>query len=336
MSTSFEQPANAPVAVYTDIDDTDVSGGIALLEAAGFTVRIVGSKDAAQIAAVAQDADALLVGYATVDAGLINALPRLKIIAVMSMGFNNIDLDAARARGIWVCNVPGAATEEVATHALALALHAERELSFYLSSANPDDWNSRATIAPRRLSELTLGIVGLGKIGRALASLAAPLFGQIVGFDPLLPDTAETTQSLTSLGIERTTLEEVRRRADVLSLHVPLTPDTVSMIDAAFIAQMPTQASIINMSRGALIDESALREALDSGRIRWAALDVLSEEPPQPGHPLVNHPRVTLTPHIAYFSNRTDAEYVRIQAQNVASWLTSGIPETHVLAPITS
>lgn len=108
------------------------------------------------------------------------------------------------------------------------------------------------------------------------------------------------------------------------------------MIDAAFIAQMPAHASIINMSRGALIDESALREALDSGRIRWAALDVLSAEPPQPGHPLVAHPRVTLTPHIAYFSDRTDAEYVRIQAQNVASWLTSGTPETHVLAPTTS
>ncbi|MBU3994313.1 MAG: C-terminal binding protein, partial [Actinobacteria bacterium] len=171
MSTRSEQPSGAPVAVYTDIDDTDVTGGVKLLEAAGFAVRIAGSKDAAEIAAVAHDAEALLVGYATVDAGLINALPRLKIIAVMSMGFNNIDLDAARARGIWVCNVPGAATEEVATHALALALHAERELSFYLGSANPDGWNSRATVPPRRLSELTLGIVGLGKIGRALASV---------------------------------------------------------------------------------------------------------------------------------------------------------------------
>ncbi|MGK0721561.1 C-terminal binding protein [Leucobacter sp. W1478] len=336
MSTSFEHPSGAPVAVYTDIDDTDVSGGIALLEAAGFTVRIAGSRDATQIAAVAHDAEALLVGYATVDAELIAALPRLRIIAVMSMGYNNIDLDAARARGIWVCNVPGAATEEVATHALALALHAERELSFYLGSATPDDWNSRAAVAPRRLSELTLGVVGLGKIGQALASVAAPLFGQIVGYDPLLPDTAETAQSLAQLGVERTSLEEVRRRADVLSLHVPLTPETDSMINAAFIAQMPPQASIINMSRGALIDEPALRDALDSGRIRWAALDVLSTEPPQPGHPLVGHPRVTLTPHIAYFSNRTDAEYVRIQAQNVASWLITGTPETHVLAPTTS
>ena len=336
MSTSSDRPSSVPVAVYTDIDDTDVSGGVALLEAAGFEVRIAGGRDAERIAAVAHDAEALLVGYATVDAGLINALPRLKIIAVMSMGFNNIDLDAARARGIWVCNVPGAATEEVATHALALALHAERQLTFYLDSANSEGWNGRAPVAPRRLSELTLGIVGLGKIGRALASVAAPLFGRIIGYDPLLPDTAETEQSLADLGIERTTLEEVRRRSDVLSLHVPLTPETESMVDAAFIDEMPAHASIINMSRGALIDELALRKALDSGRMRWAALDVLSEEPPQPDHPLVGHPSVALTPHIAYFSDRTDAEYVRIQAQNVASWFTSGTPETHVLAPTTS
>lgn len=336
MSTDPKHTAARPLAVYTDIDDTDVSSGVALLEAAGFEVRIAGSKDPAIIAEAARDAQALLVGYATVDAALIAQLPKLEIIAVMSMGFNNIDIDAARERSLWVCNVPGAATEEVATHALALALHAERQLAFYLAAANPDDWNSRAAIAPRRLSELTLGIVGLGKIGRKLAELARPLFGRIVGYDPMLPDTEETARSLAALGIERGSLEEVHHGADVLSLHVPLTPETELMIDAGFISEMPEHAAIINMSRGALIDEAALRASLDTGRIRWAALDVLTEEPPRSDNPLVGHPAVSLTPHIAYFSNRTDAEYVRIQAQNVASWLASGTPETHVLAPTIS
>lgn len=333
MSTNGTGAARRPLAVYTDIDDTDVSGGIALLEAAGFDVRIAGSKDPRIIAEAARDAVALLVGYADIDAALIAALPNLQIIAVMSMGFNNIALDAARERNIWVCNVPGAATEEVATHALALALHAERQLEFYTASATPTDWNSRGDFAPRRLSELTLGIVGLGKIGRKLAELARPLFGRIVGFDPLLPDTAEMTVQLAASGIERATLEVVRREADVLSLHVPLTPETEGIIDAAFIAQMPAQASLINMSRGALIDEAALREALDNRRLRWAALDVLTQEPPSTGHPLVGHPAVSLTPHIAYFSDRTEAEYVRIQAEHVADWLTHGRPQTSVLAP---
>lgn len=335
MSTNAMSSASAPLAVYTDIDDTDVSGGVALLESAGFEVRIAGSRDAAVIAAAAKDAEALLVGYATVDAELIAALPNLKIIAVMSMGFNNIDLEAARERGIWVCNVPGAATEEVATHALALALFAERQLAYYTASANAVEWNSRSATAPRRLSELTLGLIGLGKIGRQLAEFAQPMFGRIVGYDPMLPDTDEVAAMLAAAGVERASLEDVRRNADVLSLHVPLTPETDSMIDAEFIDGMPPRASIINVSRGALIDESALRSALDAGRIHWAALDVLGEEPPAADHVLVGHPRVVVTPHIAYFSDRTDDEYVRIQAQNVASWKLSGRPDTCVLSPVT-
>ncbi len=336
MSTSVEATSSRPLAVYTDVDDTDVSPGIAMLEAAGFEVQIAHSRDPQVLAERAKHATALLVGYAEVPAELIEALPNLKIIAVMSMGFNNIDLDAAAQRGIWVCNVPGAATEEVATHALALALHAERELAFYTGIANPADWNSRSDRAPRRLSELTLGIIGLGKIGQAFATLAAPLFGRVVGTDPLLPDTDEVKAQLAARGIERLSFEEVQAAADVLSLHVPLTPDTEGMIDRAFIDAMPDPAAIINMSRGALINEGDLRAALDEGRVAWAALDVLSEEPPSADHPLVGHPRVSLTPHIAYYSNRTDAEYVRIQAHNVSTWLTTGTPDSHVLAPTTA
>lgn len=322
-----------PIAVYTDIDDTDIGRGVAILEAAGFEVRIAGTRDPIELATLAQGATALLVGYAEVTAELIDALPALRIISVMSMGVNNIDLDRARERHLWVCNVPGAATEEVATHALALALHAERELGYYLRSATADEWNSRAARAPRRLSELTLGIVGLGKIGQAFAMRAAPLFGRVLGTDPHLPDTAETRHLLESQGIERVTLAELRAASDVISLHVPLTPDTEQLVDAEFIAEMPSPGAIINMSRGGLLNERDVRDALDSGRLAWAALDVLSEEPPSAEHPLVGHPRVVLTPHIAYFSDRTDAEYVRIQAENVATWLTTGTPATHVLAP---
>lgn len=327
------KPGAGLVAVYTDTEDSDVSLGVSMLQEAGFEVRILETRDPQEIIAGAGDADVLMLGYAPVPREVIEALPRLRLIACMSMGFDFVDIEAAAEHGVWVTNVPGAATEEVATHALALLLHASRQLPFYLGSATAERWNERADVPPRRLSETTLGIVGLGKIGRELARLAGPLFGRIVGFDPLLPDTPEVQGALDAIGVERTSLKGVRREADVLSLHLPLTQETAGMIDADFLAEMPAGAVIVNVSRGALIDVPALVDALDSGRISAAALDVLEEEPPQAEHPLLGRSDVVLTPHIAYFSDRTEADYVRIQARNAIALAETGRPEAPVNAP---
>lgn len=319
-----------PVAVYTDVEDTDPAPGIALLESHGFEVRVLGTRDPAAIIAGAQDADALLPGYAVITRDVIEALPRLKVIALMSMGIDYVDIDAATERGVWVTNVPGAATEEVATHALALLLASARQLPFYTASATSERWNERTAVAPPRLSEQTLGIVGLGKIGRAFARIAGPLFGRVLGYDPMLPDDAGVRADLDALGIERTTLEEVRRNSDALSLHVPLTAETARLVDAAFLSEMPQGAILLNVSRGGLVDNAALVAALDTGHLSGAALDVLDEEPPAPQHPLVGRDDVVLTPHIAYFSRRTEIEYVRIQAQNAATTLRTGTPDSPV------
>ena len=319
--------APRPVAVYTDVDDTDPAPGIALLEAHGFDVRVLGTRDPGAVIAGARDAVALLPGYATITREVIEELPRLKVIALMSMGFDDVDVDAATEHGVWVSNVPGAATEEVATHALALLLASLRQLPFYTASATPERWNERAATPPLRLSQLTLGVVGLGRIGRAFARVAGPLFGRVLGYDPMLPETPETTPELGALGIERTTLDAVRRESNALSLHVPLTAETERMVDAAFLDGMPEGATLLNVSRGGLIDHTALVAALDSGRLAGAALDVLDEEPPPPGHPVLGRPDVVLTPHIAYFSRRTEIEYVRIQAQNAVTTLLTGAPD---------
>lgn len=323
-----------PLAVYTDVDDTDPGPGIALLEQHGFEVRVLGTRDPDEIIAGARDAVALLPGYATITRKIIGALPHLRVIALMSMGFDYVDVDAASERGVWVTNVPGAATEEVATHALALMLHSLRQLPFYLASANPADWNERAAAAPPRLSEKTLGIIGLGRIGRELARQAGPLFGRVVGYDPLMPDTTEVRSELERLAVERVDLSELRARSDVLSLHLPLTAETERMVDAAFISQMPVGATLVNVSRGALIDNRALADALDAGHLAGAALDVLDVEPPAPGHPLLGRDDVVLTPHIAYFSERTEVEYVRIQAQNAITVHETGSPESAVNRPV--
>lgn len=323
----------SPIAVYTDTDDTDVSAGVCLLEEAGYEVRILETRDADAIIAGARDAEVLLLGYAPITREIIAALPELKLIALMSMGFDFVDLDAASEHGVWVTNVPGAATEEVATHALALLLHATRQLPFYLGSATPERWNDRAETASPRLSELQLGIVGLGKIGREFARVAGPLFGGIVGYDPFLPDTAEVRAELAQLGIRRAELAEVRDSAHVLSLHLPLTPDTERMVDAEFLAAMPAGAVVLNVSRGGLIDSAALAAALDSGRLSAAALDVLDQEPPAADHPLLGRDDVVLTPHIAYFSSFTEAEYVRVQAANAVTFAATGRPESPVNTP---
>lgn len=322
-----------PLAVYTDVDDTDPAPGIALLEANGFEVRVLGTRDPHGIIAGARDADALLPGYASITRKVIASLPRLKVVALMSMGFDEVDVEAATEHGVWVTNVPGAATEEVATHALALLLASVRQLPFYTASATPGRWNERAATAPPRLSEQTLGLVGLGRIGREFARLAGPLFGRVVGYDPMLPDTAEVSADLAALGVRRASLEEVRAASDVLSLHLPLTAETAGMVDAGFLGAMPPGSLLVNVSRGGLVDAAALAAALDAGHLAGAALDVLEHEPPAAGHPLLGRDDVVLTPHIAYFSRRTEIEYVRIQAQNAVTTFATGTPDSPVNAP---
>lgn len=323
-----------PIAVFTDVEDTDIAPATAILEAAGFEIRVLGTRDPQKIISGAQGAQALLPGYSEITREVIEALPDLKIISLMSMGIDSVDVGAATENGIWVTNVPGAATEEVATHALATVLSVLRQLPFYTASANPVDWNERSDVAPRRASELSLGIVGLGRIGRELARLAAPLFGSIIGSDPFLPDTDAIRAELDSLGVRRVELDEVRSRADVLSLHLPLTAETENMVGADFLAGMVEGALIVNVSRGGVINHTALAAALDSGQLAGACLDVLDEEPPRPNHPLLGRGNVVLTPHIAYFSDRTAIEYVRIQAQNAISLIESGRPDAPVNTPV--
>lgn len=321
---------HSPIAVFTDVEDTDITSATAMLDAAGFDIRVLGTRDPQEIIAGAKGAQALLPGYSEITREVIEALPTLRIISLMSMGVDSVDVDAASENGIWVTNVPGAATEEVATHALTTVLANLRQLPFYTASANPREWNERSVVAPRRVSELSLGIVGLGRIGRELARLAAPLFASIIGSDPFLPDTEAVRTELDSLGVQRVELDEVRSRSDVLSLHLPLTAETENMVDAEFIAGMVKAALIVNVSRGGLIDHTALAAALDSGRLAGACLDVLDEEPPRSKHPLLGRSNVVLTPHIAYFSDRTAIEYARIQAQNAISLIESGSPDTPV------
>lgn len=316
--------AGRVVAVCRDLDELDIEAGVRMLEAAGCRIVRLSADDAETIAREAADAEALLIGYTRIDAELLERLPRLGVIATASMGFDMVDVDGATALGIWVANVLGAATEEVATHALALALASTRGVVAHAAAVRAGGWDLGAAPTPRRLSQQTLGLVGLGRIGLALAERASATFGRVVGYDPYASETP---------GIERMSADEVLAAADVLSLHLPLTDETAGYLNAERIARMPRGATVVNVSRGGLIDADALLAALDSGHLAGAALDVLETEPPAADDPLVAHPKVIVTPHSAFLSDASMADYVRLQAENALEWLATGRPATPVNSP---
>lgn len=326
-----DESKQKPLAVYTDIDDFDIGPGIALLEAAGFRVKVLGTRDPDVIVSEAREACALLVGYSPVTAEMLERLPNLKIIALASMGFDTVDTQAAAARGIWTTNILGAATEEVATHALALTLEALRGTRRFSDRVRAGEWSFAGERAPRRASSLTLGVVGLGRIGMHYAGYARGLFGRILGYDPMLPESSETHAKLAEQGVTRSELRELVAESDVLSLHLPLTEQTRHLVDAEFLAAMPQGATLINVSRGGLVDSAALAAAIQSGHIAGAGLDVLDVEPPDANHPLLNHPSIVLTPHVAFWSDASDRDYVLKQASNVVRWSETGRPDTPII-----
>ncbi|MFD8686122.1 C-terminal binding protein [Streptomyces sp. NPDC059651] len=314
-----------PVVVITETEELDPAPGLRLLTDAGFDARFVGSRDPDAIAAAAHDADALIVGYARVDAALLDRLPNVRMIATMSAGHDMVDTMEAGRRGLWVANLPDAATEDVAVHALAQALALVRRLPRADAVVRGGGWSNDFAEMPRRASELTLGLVGYGRIARTLARISAPLFGRVLAHDPNATDRAD--------GVEIAGLDTVIAQADILSLHVPSTPRTRGMVDASLLARMRPGSLLVNVSRGDLVDTGALLAALDSGLLGGAALDVFPVEPPAADDPSRRHPRLLLSPHSAFLSDASLRAYVTGPARNVIAWWTTGRPDTPVVGP---
>jgi len=311
----------APVAVYRPVPGVDVDLGARMLTDAGFQVHRLPT---ASVDGAPRDAVALLVGYDPVDAAVFDAFPKLRIVATHSAGYDMVDVAEARRRGVVVCNLPGGATEEVAVHAFTMALAVLRQLPRWHAYVRGGRWNEDMPHDMRRPSTLRCGVLGMGRIGRRFASLAGVAFGEVLGADPLLPDDAWPS------GVARVGVDDLFARADVLSLHLPLSADSAGIVDADRIASMPTGAVLVNTSRGALVDERALLAALDSGHLAGAGLDVVADEPPEPGHPLVNHERTVVTPHVAYLSAQSLADYATWPARNVISWYRTRRAESPV------
>ncbi len=253
--------------------------------------EVKGKKEDELVSLVA-NIDAWVVRGATkVTRRLLDAAPQLRWVARAGAGLDNIDVAAASEKGIGVLNVPGANAIAVAELVFGLLLGLFRQIPAADASMRRGEWE-KGRWQGRELRGKTLAIVGLGKIGGAVAQRAKAFEMEVIGVDPIV-----SAADARAMGVEPVTFDELFPRADVLSLHAPMLPETKGMIGATELARMPRGAVLVNAARGALVDEAALVEALRSGQLAGAALDVYAEEPPK-GSPLLSLPNVVPTPHI--------------------------------------
>jgi len=282
-------------------------------------------KSEEEIIALTQGADAVLNCYAKMTARVIESLDRCKIIARYGIGVDNVDLAAATRAKIVVTNVPDYCIDEVSDHALALLLALERQIASADHAVKGGAWDVVAHGAIRRLRGQTLGLVGFGKIAMAVAAKARAFGLNVLAHDPYLD-----AKAIAVRGAEAVEFDGLLAQSDVVSIHVPLLPETRNLIGARELARMKPSAFLINTSRGGIVDEGALAEALKAGRLAGAALDVLLVEPPPSDHPLRKLPNVVLTPHLAFYSRESVIELQTKAAEEVARALKGEPPRSPV------
>jgi len=267
----------------------------------------------------AADAQILVTNKAPLGREEIRALPNLRYIGVTATGYNIVDVAAARERGIVVTNVPAYGTRSVAQHTFALLLELTQHAGSHSQSVRAGAWVRSPDWCfwehPLvELDGLTMGIVGFGRIGRAVGELAQAFGMHVIA--AVSPRTTELPRNVSSAG-----LDSLFSAADVVSLHCPLTDSTRHLVNAARLARMKPTAFLLNTSRGPLVDEAALADVLNAGRIAGAGLDVLSAEPPRPDNPLLTARNCIITPHQAWATRAARARLMSVAISNVRSFL---------------
>ena len=314
------------VVVITDCDHDGVDPERAVLEGHQVELRVLACRTPEEVAAQAGDADVLINQYVPITGEVLDALPRCRLVVRYGVGVDNVDLEAAAARGVWVANVPDYGRDEVADHTLALALAMLRGVAALDRSVHQGTWDLEAVRPLHRLAILTWGVVGCGAIGSAVAGRAAGLGLRVLGHD--------LDQVRSGPPIERVPLEALLEAADLVSLHAALTPDSHHLIGAAALARMRPSAYLVNTARGGLVDGAALLAALDAGKLAGAALDVLEGEPPDElGWRLARHPKVVATPHTAWYSEEAFHTLKTEVAREALRVLEGGPPRSPVNHP---
>lgn len=274
---------------------------------------------AAKVVECSGDAEIVLVNKVKMTKEVIGQLPHLKYIGVLATGYNVVDVDFARERGIVVSNIPAYSTDSVVQMTFAHILNITNQVGHYAEEVRHEKWSSNADFCYwdtplTELSGKTMGIVGLGNIGMRVATIARQF-----GMDVFALTSKES--SLLPSGIQKTTLDGLLSISDVLSLHCPLTKETDRLINADRLKRMKSGTILINTGRGQLVDEEAVAEALESGQLLGYGADVMALEPPSKDNPLLKQPHAYFTPHIAWASKEARTRLIDIAADNVRAFV---------------
>ncbi|HUZ17242.1 MAG TPA: hydroxyacid dehydrogenase [Spirochaetia bacterium] len=313
------------VLIPQDVAET----GKQYLRERGYEIKSGSGTSVEAISHDVADCDAILARTAPFPSAVLDAAPKLKVIARHGVGVDNIDLERAAELGIWVTNAPASNSNTVAEHTLTLILALAKKLIPAAAAFRAGDFEARNRLKGMDLEGKTLGIVGMGKIGKLVATKAGIGLGmRIVGFDAYVPADAFPE------GVERSaTLEELLGRSDFVTLHVPATPETKDYIGKQEIACMKPSAYLINAARGEILDETALIEALQAGRIAGAGLDVFREEPPAKNNPLFAMENVVATPHNAALTAECMERMAVHAAMGIDDVLSGRTPQWPVVTP---
>jgi len=321
--------------VIADCDHDFFTPEECVIEKAGYSLKIFQCRHPEEILEVASDAEALICQFLPITRSLLASLPKCRVVGRYGVGVDNVDLEGATALGIKVIHVPGFCSEEAADHTMGLILALTRRITSIAASWKQDPgafkerWGQRLELLKgvQCLRNLTLGIIGLGRIGQGVVRRAQGFGFRVVAHDPYVSRT-----QMEESGVEEFSQEELLQAADVVTLHIPLTKETYHNVGERQLRLMKPTSYLVNTSRGALIDEVALVRALREGWIAGAALDVTVTEPLPVSHPLLSMDNVILTPHVAFFSGAAILRLKERVAQYVVNAL-SGLGEYHLANP---
>jgi D-3-phosphoglycerate dehydrogenase/(S)-sulfolactate dehydrogenase len=310
------------------VSDDLSAEAVRILNAAGLEVDVKVGLKPAELEEIIGGYDALAVRSATkVNAKLLEKASRLKVVGRAGVGVDNVDLDAATRRGVVVMNTPGGSSVTVAELALAMILSLARHVPAATASVKAGKWEKKR-FQGHEVAGKVLGVVGIGNIGSVLVERAISLKMRAVAYDPFI-----SAEAAAKLGAELVDLETLWRTADVISIHVPLTDQTRNLVNPATLAKMKKGAILVNCARGGIVDEKALAEAVASGHLGGAALDVFEKEPPAPDHPLFGLENVVLTPHLGASTEEAQSAVAVAVAEQLVAYLQHGEVKNAVNAP---
>jgi D-3-phosphoglycerate dehydrogenase len=295
-----------------------------VLATIGAELRMADTPTPEGIVAAATASDALLVTYAKITADMIKKMPKCRAISRFGIGVDNVDIEAATAAGIVVTKVPDYCIDEVSDHAMALLLAIVRKIPSSSARTHGGRWEMKAVVPIHRLRGSVLGLAGFGRIPQLVVPKAQAFGMKVIAYDPFVP-----ADVFAKAGVERVDLPTLLSTSDYVSVHTPLTPETKALFNRETFATMKRGAYIVNTARGPIIDEAALAEALDSGQIAGAALDVMTQEPPPPS-PLFGRDNVIITPHTSFYSEESLVELQVKAAQEVVAVLSGRSPRNPV------